>query len=376
MALSRLDLVEQVVHHGPQRAAITQELLERARQSAIPVGEVGPKRLLERLGGLLVDGSGWRELLELGPDDVHVDGHADVLEGEEADADGAPDERGAILGRALGKERGEGGVRQDQVVDDDPVAVDPNRGGRRVDLGERDRGDSRMASMRRRWGVPVTSSLSRVRGSGHRMRAMTHVVVVHARVHVAVLAIWLASRAGTLARPGRRPAGRLGGPATQPERLGPAVRRRSEPPDRHVPRRPGTAARRSSIASAGADRLGRCHRAAPRPCACRPVGHPRVTAELRRGPARPRGSASTIAATAMRTRRPSPTGTSCGASTTPGRTSSSGRPAPAGRPTSTSMAARRSGSRPATASTVVRGHRRRRRLQPSRPRRPRLDQPG
>ena len=52
-----LRLVEQLVDHRAQRAAVAEELLERARQAAVAVGEVGAQRLLERLGGLLVDRS-------------------------------------------------------------------------------------------------------------------------------------------------------------------------------------------------------------------------------------------------------------------------------------------------------------------------------
>ena len=52
--------------------------------------------------------SAWRiELLELGPHDVDVDRDAGVLEGEQADPQGALDERRAVVGRALGEERGE-----------------------------------------------------------------------------------------------------------------------------------------------------------------------------------------------------------------------------------------------------------------------------
>ena len=88
-----LRLVEQLVDHRAQRAAVAEEALERARQPAVAVGEVGAERLLERLRGLVVDRLGLaQELLELGPDDVHVDRHAGVLEREQADPDGPLDE--------------------------------------------------------------------------------------------------------------------------------------------------------------------------------------------------------------------------------------------------------------------------------------------
>ena len=94
-------------------------------------------------GGLLVDRLGLAdELLELGPDDVDVDGHARVLEGEQADAHGALDEVGAVVAGPLGQERGQRRVGDDQALDDDPIAFDADtRRGRRVvtarDDGER-----------------------------------------------------------------------------------------------------------------------------------------------------------------------------------------------------------------------------------------------
>ena len=47
-----LRFVEQLLDHGAQRAAVAEELLERPRQPAVAVGEVGAQRLLERLGRL------------------------------------------------------------------------------------------------------------------------------------------------------------------------------------------------------------------------------------------------------------------------------------------------------------------------------------
>ena len=128
-----LRLVEQLLDHRPQRATVAEELLERPRQPAVAVGEVGPQGLLEGLGGLLVDRLGLaHKLLELGPDDVHVDGDAGVLEREQADPHGPLDEGRAVVGRALGEERGECPVVDDEPIDDDPVAVEPDarRGGR------------------------------------------------------------------------------------------------------------------------------------------------------------------------------------------------------------------------------------------------------
>ena len=131
-----LGLVEQLVHHGPQRAAVTEELLQGARQPTVPIGEVGAQRLLEGLGGTLVDLLCLADHpLELGPDRVDVDRHARVLERDQADAQGPLDERTPIPRRALPQERGEGRVRQGQAVDDDPVALEPDRRVERDDGG-------------------------------------------------------------------------------------------------------------------------------------------------------------------------------------------------------------------------------------------------
>ena len=92
-----------------------------------PSAKFGAERLLERQRGLLVDRLGLaQELLELGPDDVDVDRDAGVLEREQADPEGALDESGAVVGRSLGKERGERPVVDDEPVDDDPVGLDPD----------------------------------------------------------------------------------------------------------------------------------------------------------------------------------------------------------------------------------------------------------
>ena len=131
-----LRLVEQLVDHGAQRAAIAEELLERAWQSAVAVREVGPERLLERGRGPFVDLLGLADHpLELGADRVDVDGHAGVLERDQADAQGALDERTPIPRRALPQERGEGRVRQGQALDDDAVALEADRGVERDDDG-------------------------------------------------------------------------------------------------------------------------------------------------------------------------------------------------------------------------------------------------
>ena len=112
-------------------------------QAPVAVGEVRAEGLLEGLGRLLVHRFRLAdELLELRANDVHVDRHAGVLEGEQADPDGPLGEVDAIRHRALGHEGGQGWVADDQAIDDDAVALDPDAsrlGGLdvRVDHGER-----------------------------------------------------------------------------------------------------------------------------------------------------------------------------------------------------------------------------------------------
>ena len=87
-------------------------------------GRAGPS---EALRGLLVDRLRLaHELLELGPDDVDVDGHAGVLEREEADPDRSLHELRPVRGGTLGEEAGQGPVVDDEAVDEDPLGVEPD----------------------------------------------------------------------------------------------------------------------------------------------------------------------------------------------------------------------------------------------------------
>ena len=136
-------LVEQLVDHRLQGAAVAQELLERPRQAAVAIGEVRAQRLLEGERGLLVDRLGLaHELLELGPHDIDVDRDAGVLEREQADPQGALDEVRPVVGRALGEERGERRVVDDEAIDDDPLALEADARSPGVPVRRR----------RRRWG--------------------------------------------------------------------------------------------------------------------------------------------------------------------------------------------------------------------------------
>ena len=122
-------LVEQLVHELLELAAVAEELLERPRQPAVAIGEVGAQHVLDGPRGLLVDGRRLGdELLELAPDDVDVDRRRGVLEGQQADPQGALDHGRALAGLALGERRGEDRVREDESLDDDPVAVDAHLG--------------------------------------------------------------------------------------------------------------------------------------------------------------------------------------------------------------------------------------------------------
>jgi hypothetical protein len=129
-----LGLVEQLVDHRPKRPVVPEELLERARQPAVAVREVRPKRLLERRRGLLVDLLGLAQhALELGLHDVDVDADAGILEGDQSDANGSLDQHRTILGRSLTDIGGKAGVIENEAVDDDPVPQDLDPGtGRRV----------------------------------------------------------------------------------------------------------------------------------------------------------------------------------------------------------------------------------------------------
>ena len=129
-----LGLVEQLVDHRAQRAAVAEEPLEGPRQPAVAVGEVRPQGLLERLGGALVDLLGLADHpLELGADGVDVDGHAGVLEGDQPDAQGALDEGPRSSAGRSPRNAARVGSRQGQAVDDDPVALETDRGVERDD---------------------------------------------------------------------------------------------------------------------------------------------------------------------------------------------------------------------------------------------------
>ncbi len=122
-----LRLVEQLVHHGAQRPAVAEELLERSRQAPVTVREVRAERLLQRLRCAFVDLLRLtHHAFELHADGVHVDGHAGVLEGDQADAQGPLHESTAIRRRAFAEKGRERRIGEGESLDHDPVALEPN----------------------------------------------------------------------------------------------------------------------------------------------------------------------------------------------------------------------------------------------------------
>jgi hypothetical protein len=120
-------LVEQLIDHRAECPAVAEELLEGPRQPPVAIREVGSQRLFERCRGSLVDLLGLaHHPLELGADGVDVDRHADVLQCEQTDPQGALGDGFALCGLTLPEERGKGRVRDRQAVDDDPIALESN----------------------------------------------------------------------------------------------------------------------------------------------------------------------------------------------------------------------------------------------------------
>ena len=139
MALSRLASSNSSSTKLAQLALVAEEPLQRPRQAALAVGEVLAQHHVQGGGRLLVGGLRLaQQPLELGPDRVHVDRHADALDRRQADPQRAFHEQGPLLGRAIGHERCQRRVVQHEVLDDEPIRLDPD-GGRTGRLGrERD----------------------------------------------------------------------------------------------------------------------------------------------------------------------------------------------------------------------------------------------
>ena len=131
-----LRLVEQLADERPELAAIAEELLEGPRQPSVAVGEVRAEDLVERVRGPRVRLlRGAQELLELVAHHVDVHRRRDVLDREQTHLEGTLDHRRAVGRLTLGEDGREGGVAQDEPLDDDPVGVD-------VDLVRRELDDA------------------------------------------------------------------------------------------------------------------------------------------------------------------------------------------------------------------------------------------
>ena len=101
-------LVEQLADERSQLAAITQELLQGARQPSVAVREVLAQHGVERRRGAFAGGLCLpHETLELAPHDVHVQRDARVLECREPDAQRAFEQGRAVLLGPVRHERGE-----------------------------------------------------------------------------------------------------------------------------------------------------------------------------------------------------------------------------------------------------------------------------
>ena len=129
MALSRLASSNSSSTKLAQLALVAEEPLQRPRQPALAVGEVLAQQHVQRRGRLLVGGLRLaQQPLELGPDRVHVDRHADALDRREPDPQGPLDQQAALLRGPVRDERRQSVVVQDQVLHDEPVRLDLDRG--------------------------------------------------------------------------------------------------------------------------------------------------------------------------------------------------------------------------------------------------------
>jgi hypothetical protein len=123
-------LVEQLSGEGAQLAAIAQEGLERARQATIDVGEILSQHLVHLSRDTLVERLGLADHgLEFTAHHVHVERGARVLQGQQADAQGARHECRSIVGGALSHEGGEARIDESKVVDEDALSRDIDAGG-------------------------------------------------------------------------------------------------------------------------------------------------------------------------------------------------------------------------------------------------------
>jgi len=118
-------LVKELLHELLKCAAVAEKALEGARQVTLTVGEGLAERAVERAGGLLVDLMGpVHQPFEFFGDEIDVERHARVAQGDEAHAQRSLDEIHAIPLWKLGEVAGELGVSQGDLRHDDVVAID------------------------------------------------------------------------------------------------------------------------------------------------------------------------------------------------------------------------------------------------------------
>ena len=156
-------LVEQLPRERAEAAAIAQERLQRARQATVDVPEVLTQQLIHLGRDAVVEGlRALHERLELTAHEVGVQRRAGSLEGDEADAQGARDQRGALLFRVVAQECGQASVDERELLDDDAVRAQAHAFSPRGDLRQRDdRGAGGGVHARQMCGAAVPACLSR-----------------------------------------------------------------------------------------------------------------------------------------------------------------------------------------------------------------------
>ncbi len=119
--------VEQLADQPAQLAVLAQELLERARQAPVTIGEVRPELLLDSLGGARIRLlQPLAEAAELGAHDIRRQAHACAADGLQADARRALDQLRLLRRLALGDEGGQLLVDELEMLHDDAVGGDGN----------------------------------------------------------------------------------------------------------------------------------------------------------------------------------------------------------------------------------------------------------
>ena len=143
IALSRFDSSNRSVTNAWRRPRSPRNASRVRGSRPSPSAKFWRRSSLERGRGPLVGlGGPAEEPVELASDGVDVDRDAGVLERDEADPEGALDERGPVVRRPLGDEPGQPGIDQDEPLDDDPLTVEPDDGPGRAVAGPVRPGDN------------------------------------------------------------------------------------------------------------------------------------------------------------------------------------------------------------------------------------------